>query len=500
MRPDQNCWRIAGAGQFSLIVDAADYFVAVREAMLKARHSILLIGWDFDARITLGDNKDGGPARLGDFLIWLADRTPGLQIRLLRWDTGAIKSVFRGNTLWTILRWKAHPRITLRLDGAHPFAGSHHQKIVVIDDCMAFCGGIDMTMQRWDTREHLDDDPRRVSPSGRPHPPWHDATTAFDGKAARALGDLARERWQRATGETLPVCDDCHDCWPDSLTPNFKDPALAILRTLPKMKDVEPVHEIEEAWVDMIAGARRFIYAESQYFASRKIARAMAQRLIEDDPPEIVIINPHTANGWLEPVAMDTARARLVQALQRIDHRDRLRIYHPQTARGTGIYVHAKVTIMDDRVLRVGSSNFNNRSMRLDSECDVVLATDTPGNGPAERGDLEQGDLEQGIAALRNDLMAEHLGVTADRVAAEFAQTGSLIRTVENLRSDGRSLVPYQIPELSDFKEWLADNEILDPNGPEEIMEITSDASLFRGWHRVRSRLRPHLRRRLHLD
>ncbi|HEY0275012.1 MAG TPA: phospholipase D-like domain-containing protein [Paenirhodobacter sp.] len=35
--------------------------------------------------------------------------------------------------------------------------------------------------------------------------------------------------------------------------------------------------------------------------------------------------------------------------------------------------MHAKVMIVDDRVLRVGSSNFNNRSLRLDSECDVIL-------------------------------------------------------------------------------------------------------------------------------
>lgn len=478
LQAGRNCWQQQPADRFALIVDAADYFVAVRQAMLKARHSIMLIGWDFDARIKLGEHDDDGPARLGDFLLWLADRSPALQIRLLRWDTGAFKSLFRGNTMWTILRWKAHPRITLRLDGAHPFAGSHHQKIVVIDDCMAFCGGIDMTMQRWDTREHLDDDPRRVSPSGRPHPPWHDATSALDGKAARALGDLARDRWLKATGEALSTCDDCHDCWPESLTPGFTDASLAIARTIPNMDGVEPVHEIEAAWLDMIAGARRFIYAESQYFASRKIARAIAERLAEDDPPEVVIINPHTANGWLEPVAMDTARARLVEALRRIDHRDRLRIYHPQTKGGAEIYVHAKVTVVDDRVLRVGSSNFNNRSMQLDTECDILLSTDAPGNE----------DLGDEIAALRNDLIAEHLGVGPDIVAGRLRETGSLIQTIESLRGPGHSLVPYVVPELSGLEEWLAENEILDPNGPDEILEVTADSSLFRGWDRLTAR------------
>ncbi len=478
LQPGRNCWRIAPAERFAFIVDAADYFLTARRAMLKARRSIMLIGWDFDARIEMGQAGDGGPARLGDFILWLAERSPALEIRLLRWDTGAVKAMFRGNTLWTILRWKAHPRITLRLDGAHPPAGSHHQKIVVIDDCLAFCGGIDMTVERWDRREHLDDDPRRIGPGGRPHDPWHDATSAFDGEAARAMGDLARARWRAATGETLPACEDCHDCWPEGLRPTFTDIRLGIARSIPAMDGVEPVHEIEAAYLDLIAGAERMIYAESQYFASRRIAHAIARRLAGENPPEIVIVNPHTANGWLEPLAMDTARARLVEALRRIDCRGRLRIYHPQTRGGAGIYVHAKVMVVDDRVLRVGSSNFNNRSMRLDTECDVILSADEPGNAHAASR----------IAALRDDLLAEHLGVSAEQVAAKLAETGSLIATVEALRGPGRSLVPYRVPELTDIEEWLAENEILDPNGPEEIFESTAKRGLFKGWGRLRRR------------
>lgn len=479
LEPGRNCWRVEPADRFAVIVDAADYFVAVRRAMLAARHSILLIAWDFDARIALGQADDGGPERLGDFILWLAERTPTLHIRLLRWDTGAIATLFRGNTLWTILRWKAHPRITLKLDAAHPLASSHHQKIVAIDDAIAFCGGIDMTMKRWDTRQHLDDDPRRVSPGGRRHEPWHDVTSAFDGRAARAIGDLARARWRTATGEALPACPACRDRWPEGLKPTFTGMRLGIARSVPKMDGVAPVHEIEAAYEDLIGAARRMIYAESQYFASRRIARAIAARLAADDPPEIVIVNPQGAEGWLEPLAMDTARARLVQALQRLDRRGRLRIYHPRTAGGAPIYVHAKVMIVDDRVVRVGSSNFNNRSMRLDTECDVILAADEPGAA----------HLEDEIAALRADLLAEHLGVAPGTVARTLARTGSLIATVEALRGPGRSLVPYQVPALSGLAEWLADNEILDPDGPDEIFESTARRGLFRGWGRLKGRL-----------
>ncbi|MCV2218482.1 phospholipase D-like domain-containing protein [Thauera sp. Sel9] len=472
-RPGENCWRVEKADRFAFIVDAADYFVVARKAMLAARKSIFLVGWDFDARISLGERDDEGPANLGDFVMWLARRSPELEIRLLRWDTGAFKALFRGKTLLTILRWKMHRRITLRLDAAHPFAGSHHQKIVVIDDCLAFCGGIDMTLCRWDRREHEDEDPQRIDPSGKPYEPWHDATSAFDGAAARAIGDLARDRWLAASGERLSPIDDAHDCWPEGLEPSFRDVRLGIARTKPELDGEEPVHEIEQMYIDLIAQAKRLIYAESQYFASRKIARAIAQRLAEDDGPEIIIINPVGAEGWLEPVAMDSARARLVEALQRIDKHRRLRIYHPRTKAGADIYVHAKIMIADDDYLRVGSSNFNNRSLRLDTECDVILAADGP----------EIDGKRQRIAEIRNDLIAEHLGTEAEKVAEEHERHGSLIAAIEHLRGEGRTLIDYELPELGNTEQWIADNQILDPEGPDAMFEPLHKRKLFKGWH-----------------
>ncbi len=437
-QPGKNCWRVEDAGRFAMIVDGADYFVAVREAMTRAQHSIYLIGWDFDARIKLGSETAEGPETLGDFILWLANRTPSLEIRLLRWDTGAFKAVFRGNTLVKILQWKWHKRITLQLDSAHPFAGSHHQKIVVIDDRMAFCGGIDMTIGRLDSRAHKDDDPIRTAPNGTIMKPWHDAT-------------------------------------------NIR---IAIARTWPETAEHEPVHEIESMYIDLINSAKDIIYAESQYFASRRVAQAIACRLVEKDGPEIVIINPVSAEGWLEPIAMDSARARLMEALERVDRHDRLRLYHPVTARGEEIYVHAKVMVVDDSYIRVGSSNFNNRSLRFDTECDVVLSKDaTSGEDVAER-----------IALRRNDLIAEHLDTTPEAVAEELSRRGSLIAAIDALRarSEGRTLIDFEMPELSTIEAVIADNEILDPVEPDAIFEPLENRGLFKGWS---DRLRGHMRR-----
>jgi phosphatidylserine/phosphatidylglycerophosphate/cardiolipin synthase-like enzyme len=477
LEPGRNCWRIERADRAAVIVDADAYYRAAREAMLDARHQIMLVGWDFDARIKLAwdDEHPEAPTEVGDFIGWLVRRTPGLQVYVLRWDKGALKTLFRGKTLWTLTKWRfLRDRIHLLLDGAHPVAASQHQKIVVIDDCLAFCGGIDMTDERWDTREHKDDEPHRRSPRGKPYKPWHDATTALTGPIAKALGDLCRMRWGLAGGEPITAPPESNHVWPESITPDFEGVDVAISRTQPKHEDGPEAHEIERLYIDLIARAKRRIYAESQYFASRKVAEAIAKRLDEADGPEIVIVNPTTAQGWLEPIAMDTARARLVQALHHHDRNGRFKMYHPMTAGGTGIYVHAKVLVIDDDVIRVGSSNFNNRSLRLDTECDVTIE-----------------HVGEAIPEIRDGLIAEHLGVDAADVSRRL-KNGSMIAAIEELRGTGKTLIPYEVPDLNAVEEWLADNEVLDPEGPGEMFEGFSKRGLLR---RLKHRM-PRLRHR----
>ena len=478
LTPGVDCWRIARADKASVVIDADNYFRHARAAMMMAQRRIMLVGWDFDAAISLvreDEADDGAPVVIGDFITWLVDRRPELQIYLLRWDVGAMKSMVRPTNLFTTLKWMAHPRVTVKLDGHHPPAASHHQKIVVIDDCFAFCGGIDMTGDRWDTRHHRDEDPGRHHPDGSPYGPWHDATTALAGPVAAALGEHARMRWSGAGGETLDPITDVTECWPDNLPVMFEQVDVAIARTAPKMDDQEETTEIEQLYLHQIAAAKRHIYAESQYFAFRRIAEAIARRLAEPDGPDIVIVNPLYADGWLEQQAMDTARARLFEALKSRDPHGRFRVYHPYTQRGVPIYVHAKILIVDDRLIRVGSSNMNNRSMRLDTECDMCIDTALPAN------EGRQGE----ILRIRNDLIAEHLDLPIERVATVLAERG-LVAGIEEMRQKpGRTLRPYQTPDLNAVQEWLADNEVLDPEGPDEMFEPVNERGLFRrmkGW------------------
>ena len=476
LEPGRNCWRVERAERASLVVDAADYFHLARKAMLRAEKQILLIGWDFDTRICLDyEADDGAPAELGAFLSWLPKNRPGLQIHILKWDIGAIKLLGRGTTVLRLARWAANSQIHFKLDGAHAVGASHHHKIVVIDDKLAFCGGIDMTADRWDTRGHLDDDDHRKRPTTRRHyDPWHDATMAVDGRVAAALGEHARARWEAAGGEPITPPNASEDPWPEELEPQFRDVDIAIARTRGEYEDEECVREIEALYVDMIRQAKRFVYAENQYFASRVIAKAITDRLQEDDPPEFVIVNPHSADGWLEDAVMSGARAELMEAIRKCDKHGRFRLFYPVTEKREDIYVHSKVTIVDDRMVRVGSANFNNRSMGLDSECDLLIDADLPGNEAAKGV----------VAGLHADLLAEHLGVSVDTIQSKLAETGSLIRTIESFSSSkGRGLVVYVPEERTAAEKALAKSEALDPESAGEAFEPLARPGLLARIH-----------------
>ena len=157
LSPGQTCWRVERAEQFACLIDAADYFMHVKAAILRAQHRIMLIGWDFDARMTFerGANTLPGPNQLGAFLYWMLWKRSTLDIYLLRSNLRllpAFDGIWFGLTPVALVNQISSKRMHFAVDGARPIGAVHHQKIVVIDDAVAFCGGIDLTVDRWDTQ------------------------------------------------------------------------------------------------------------------------------------------------------------------------------------------------------------------------------------------------------------------------------------------------------------------------------------------------------------
>jgi len=460
-QPSQNCHRLVTAPRAAVVVDGEDYFRALHQAFRRAVSSIFMVGWDLHSEVRLirDDSAEGYPERLGELLDRLADERSQLQIYLLSWDFAMIYAMEREFFPRYKLKWRSHDRVHFGLDGHHPVGASQHQKVVVIDDALAFVGGFDVSQWRWDTPQHRPRDDRRVDPAGKRYPPFHDVQMVVDGPAAAQLGKLVRERWRRSEGDLpdVPAPAEDLDPWPTCLAPDFRDIQVAIARTLPEFKEQRQVQEVRQLYLDSIASARHAIYIENQYLSAHCIGEALEARLKEKDGPEVVLVMPEKTGGWLEQHTMDVLRGRLVARLQAADHYDRLRIYYARIAQDPhcALMVHAKVMIIDDVFLRVGSSNLSNRSMGFDAECDLAFAAD-----PADRAARET------IAAVRARLIGEHLGREAKDVVRAVEKHAGLIKAIEALQGDERSLVPLAVEIDPEVDAWVPESELLDPEEP----------------------------------
>ncbi|GJE26885.1 Cardiolipin synthase B [Methylobacterium organophilum] len=422
LRPGETCWRMARAGRVALLHDGAAYFRAARAAMLRARASITLIGWSLDPRVRLTPDAAGaaGQETLAAFLQGLKAARPELAIRLLIWRMPWAFSL--GNEMKPDrIRALLGPGIDYRPDASLPFGACQHQKILLIDDRLAFCGGSDFEANRWDTPAHRDRDARRRLPSGEGYPPRHDVMMAVDGPAARLLAALARQRWQEGTGEVLapaaPPPGPEDDPWPEGLAPALEDVAVAVARTVPARGGGPALLESAALYQAAIAAARRVIYLENQYFTAPAIGAALAARLAEPDGPEVVVVvSEHSPNAF-DRLTMDSARRGLILRLRRADRFDRLRIVSPHTARSRPILMHSKVAIFDDRILRVGSTNLNNRSLGYDTECDLAL-------------EIPEGAAR--ITQVLHGLLAHHAGLEREVFSAAVAARGSLRQVLDD--------------------------------------------------------------------
>ncbi len=454
----ETCWRVARAERAAFLVDTEAYFTAVFDALQKARRSVLLLGWGFDPRTRLfPDGFDGpdDPDEVGRILIELARARPELDVRLLIWRSAFPIAAQQEFFPHRAREWFRGTPVKFRLDDQVPFGACHHQKVLVIDDRVAFCGGGDIAVDRWDTPGHRDDDPRRIMPDQECHAPRHEVMMLVDGAAAKALGELARDRWAAAAGEALAPAEDAGgDPWPEHVPPALFGVEVGIARTVPQWKRQSEVKEIRRLSLDSIAAAREIIYLENQYFTSPLITEALAARLGEPDGPEVVLISTGRAPSWFDHLTMDRARGAMIWRLRAADIFGRFRAYWPATAKGETIIVHSKTSVFDDRVVRVGSANLNNRSFGFDTECELAVESDAAEDRAA-------------IAAFRDRLVGHFIGVTGDAVTKARADFGGLIAAIDALNGDGR-LKPIEPPKVMAFGAFVAHFHLGDPQDPKD--------------------------------
>jgi phosphatidylserine/phosphatidylglycerophosphate/cardiolipin synthase-like enzyme/uncharacterized membrane protein YdjX (TVP38/TMEM64 family) len=413
------CWRKAHAPRAAVLIDAAEYFGALRESLLRAERSIFILGWELHSRTCLrgneGSRKERSTTELGKLLRGMLRHRRELEIRILLWDHSLFFAAQRELFPRWMFGWRRRRRVEVRLDNRLPLGAAHHEKLVVIDDAVAYCGGIDLTLRRWDTPEHRPVEPRRCDPQNRPYVPVHDVQMVVDGEAAAALGQRARERWESAGGARPPPPEPRGDPWPRRVEPGFVDADVGVIRTLGALgASDDEIREGERSIVEAISTAERLVYIENQYVTARVVAAALVARMRANRALEALVITSREPRGWLEAETMGAGRQLFMAAFDEGDLRRRIHFGYPfarglpgdeeyepanKHADGTySIHIHSKVLIVDDAFLRIGSSNLNNRSMGLDTECDLGIEAASDAHRAA-------------IADVRNRLIAEHWGL-----------------------------------------------------------------------------------------
>ncbi|HEY3167345.1 MAG TPA: phospholipase D-like domain-containing protein [Candidatus Binatia bacterium] len=486
----RNCWKIAPVESSGLIVDGRDYYRAFYHAARSAKRYIAISGWQFDSNVPLLRGPDaeaaGEEAPLLSFLNGLCEKNPELRVFILAWDFSFVYGLDREWFLQWYVTWMTHESLKFSFDRSAVYDASHHQKFVVIDDKIAFVGGLDLCSSRWDERDHRVENPLRVNADGSPYRSFHDLQSCHSGPIARHLAELFETRWKIASGEDLELPAEPPN-GPVELMPSLsivaKQVAVSRTQNCAVCGGDESFREIRQLFLDAIDAAEHLIYVENQYFSSEALYKGLLRRMTKKkrSPLEIVLVIAKDAEGLLEQLSIGVAQNRIVRGLQQAarDNGHHLGIYYPASAGADGTelatYIHSKFLLVDDRFLSVGSANMNNRSMGYDTELNV--------SWEAGRTDHE---LARSIGNVRVDLLAEHTGQSDDKGRQALSRIQGLVEHLDQLADSGATrLRHHPLESIAEEYQWmttvLPDGLPFDSERSEEAYEkmATKEDSFF---------------------
>ncbi len=375
-------------GALDVLVDGGEALPRIAEALAGARSHVHIAGWHLAP--DFGLTRDDQALRLRDLLGDLAQR---VEVRVLLWG-GAPVPVFtpaRAAVRRVREELMRGTRVQCALDSHERPMHCHHEKLVIVDGEVAFVGGIDLTSlggDRFDSSDHL----------MRGRLGWHDACSRVRGPAVADVAAHFTARWREVTGEQVEETPP---------PPRAGDVELQVVRTVPdKVYDFLPQGDfrILEAYTRALRSARKLVYLESQFLWSPQVVEILANKLRE--PPSedfrVVVLLPAKPNN-----GADTTRGQL-GVLAGADNDAGRFLATTISARSGGLsgplYVHAKVAIVDDAWLTVGSANLNEHSFFNDTEMNVVACDPTIAR------------------ATRLRLWAEHLERSVEEVSGEPAR------------------------------------------------------------------------------
>ena len=437
----KNCWQSESGNNASLLIDCATYYRALYYAFTHAKHSIFIIGWDIDSRIELLRGKEAeqaeAPVVLFDLIKRKAEQNPHLQIYLNRWNYSIF--LLKEREPFSGIKWRLRTPKNVHFCSDHeiPISACHHQKVIIVDDKLAFSGGMDIALGRWDQREHSLHAEERQDPGGAFMPvgkyhynPYHDIQVMMQGPIVRHLAELVRARWKKATGrEAIAIRDDDQKAklWPPHYSMDFENVPIAVARTVPRSLQHPPVKEIQQIYLDEIARAKNFVYIENQYLTFLPLAHALNRQLKKNPHLRVLMVSSKNPQGIMEAKAMWSGRAAFYEILREGIPAERVKICYPEIKEANKIkplHIHAKLMIIDEQFLHIGSANMNNRSMGFDTECDIILQAEN------------QLHTEK-ISQIRNDLIREHTGWEYKKIQ-NYIDTQDHLNALLDIKDDSR--------------------------------------------------------------
>src|SRR3954452_8098968 len=347
------------------LIDGANALPRMAEAIRSAKRHVHVCSWHLEP------DFDPGPRKSSPVRELLADTAERVPVRVLVW-AGAPVPVFQPRR-GLVRQQREHlvrgTKIQCQLDACTRPMHCHHEKLVIVDDELAFVGGIDLTAlagDRYNSNEHPQKDEMG----------WHDASSLLRGPIVRDVAAHFALRWEATAGQALEL--------PEAI-PAAGDVTAQLVRTVPENAyRVLPRGEFSvlEAYLRALRSARRLIYLENQFLWSPEIVRILESKLRRPptDDFRLVVLLPHKANNGEDDtcgmlgrlVAADDGNGRFLATT----------ILSRTGERSGPLYVHAKIGIVDDKWLAIGSANLNEHSLFNDTEVDVItcdprLARDT---------------------------------------------------------------------------------------------------------------------------
>ena len=468
--PGLTCAQVIPAPRGGVLVDGHDFYRAVYDACCKAEKSIVMAGWQFESNVQLVVGKDAEccehPTELVAFLRSLCEQRPELEVHILAWDASPIFTFEREPLQRLFFSTRGHKRIHYKVDNAHPFGASQHQKLIVVDRSIAFVGGMDVCVSRWDNRHHEAQLADRHTPRGKCYPPFHDVQAYVTGDAVDVLREWFCERWSRAQGFEIPERELPKREIAIKSSFDIDDArCIGLARTLPRMDEPHRarVNELFEMHIRAIENAERLIYMENQYFSCDELGDAFERRMRRGGPPlEIVIVLPEKSAGFKERISIGVYQQRILERLGNVAAATghHLGVYY-QAAQGpkgdVPVFIHAKVLAVDDRFLLISSANASNRSMGFDTELGIGW---------------EAPEATQSLKMARMELLAEHVGVAKE----ELADPTDLVARLDAIAQGRAHHLRIHRRNVDEKPGWflsrfIPEHTVFDPDNPRQMQE-----------------------------